>query len=89
MINVRNQLSQGSQDLYDRMVAVMDHKGFLNWEACLELSVDGIELTGGHEGLKAILSELQREHLVFPHPDLSGWVVRFPLRACVPPTELP
>lgn len=81
MLQVRDELSAKAQEIYDLMVEYMDEKGYLAFEDCMKVTLEGIGTSSDVGPLTKALSELQRHSLVFPHTSRSGWVVRLPLRA--------
>lgn len=73
------EVDEDAQHIYSLMLDSMDRNGFVGFQGCLEISVEGIKGANGREKLNKSLSALQAASLVFPHPEQAGWVVKLPI----------
>lgn len=69
-------LSPVARMMYDVLAKAADHRGFVSFEQCLEISIGKIDQKKQVDAAR----ELQRELLIFHSPDDSGWYLRLPIR---------
>lgn len=72
------EVSDNAAKVYSLMVKHMNDSGYVDFEGCLEISVQSVKKSGDMKTIGIYLAELQSASLIFHSIYQSGWVVKLP-----------